>query len=165
MQSLQPFVEALSASLGSPLALGAEGTVELQFEEGFAVTIEAVSDDRFYLYSVLGPAPQEGPALRRLLEAQCFGMGTGNAAFAIDPIRDELLVMRSIEIARWQPHEMPAILAEFIRGVTRWREPASASIDGMEVAPGDAVAPIHTTDSGQDAPPALSAGLIQALRV
>ena len=165
MQSLLPFVGALSASLGSPLTLGAEGTVELQFEEGFAVTLEAVSEDRFYLYSVLGPAPQDGPALRRFLEAQCFGMGTGDAAFAIDPIRDELLLMRSIEIARWQPHEMPGILAEFIRGVTRWNESGSAPIDGVGDTTGKASGPIRATESVQGDTSVLSAGLIQTLRV
>ena len=166
MLSAQPYIDALSTSLGRTLSLSAEGTIELQFEGGLAVAFEAVSDNRFYLYTVLGPVPGETAGLRRLLEAQCFGMGTGDASFAVDPIRDELLLMRPIEPSRWQPHEMPAILAEFIRLTARWNE--STAADEAQNGRPDA----GSVASGMTQPPQaseqasiISSGLIQGLRV
>lgn len=120
--SADAHLAALGASLGRTLDLGAEGTLELRFDDGLSVTLERVAENALYVYTALGNAPNEANALRALLEAHFFGSMGGLARFAIDPSSAELLLMQDIDLSRCAPHELPVVLGEFLVQARRWRE-------------------------------------------
>ena len=122
MASGDAHVDALAARLGRPLSIGAEGTLELSFEDGVAVTLEWISDDTLYLYGVMGRAPVDAQALRLLLEAHFFGRIADHIRFAIDPASGDLLLMERIDLPDLPPHGMPGVVDAFLAEVRRWRE-------------------------------------------
>lgn len=122
MASAIAHLEALAARFGRPLSIGAEGTLELSFEDGVAVTLEWISDDTLYLYAVMGRAPSDAQGLRMLLEAHFFGQIAGHTRFAIDPASGELLLTERLELAELPPHEMPGVVDAFLAEARRWRE-------------------------------------------
>ena len=134
--SVDTHVDALATHLGRPLSLGAEGTLELRFDDGIAVTLELTAEQALYVYSVMGPAPVGANALRSLLETHFFGQLSRHVRFAIDPGSGELLLIEKLDLARLPPHEMPEALETFLVEVRRQRasEPWLASgpaSDGM----------------------------------
>jgi len=122
MASADAHVDALATRLGRPLSIGAEGTLELSFEDGVSVTLESISDDTLYLYAVMGHAPVDAQALRTILEAHFFSQIAGHMRFAIDPASGELLLMERIDLPDLPPHGMPGIVDAFLAEVRRWRE-------------------------------------------
>ena len=136
--SAEAHVKTIGAHLGRPLSIGAEGTLELRFEDGAAVTLEMTGEESLYLYSVMGPAPVDANALRALLETHFFGRIEGRIRFAIDPGSGELLLIESVDLAKLPPHEMPLVFEAFLAEARRQQSAqvwmTAAPVAGAEVA-------------------------------
>jgi Tir chaperone protein (CesT) family len=139
--AMTPFLEALGTHLGRRLTIGAEGTLELRFADDAVVTIECMTDELIHLYAVLGPSPQDPVVMRALLVSHFFGQDTGQACLAVDPSSDELLLMRTIELSRWAPHEMPQLMDDFVMLSLHWQNRLpnlGVSLKNSEHTPSDA---------------------------
>ena len=87
---------------GIPVALSANGTAKLVFDDDIAVQIEQdPSGTVLHFFTVIGniPSDTDGRTVmyEALLSANLFGQGTGGAVLAIDTARNEVVL--SIELS------------------------------------------------------------------
>lgn len=111
-------VDELGRRTGSNVALNAEGVAALTFDN-LAVTIEVPeAGDIINLYAVVADLPPQGEQraalCERLLALNLFGQGTGQAAFAIDPLEDEVILSRVLNAGRMEYSDFEAAMDDFV---------------------------------------------------
>ena len=109
------------------IALSDDRTCRLTFDKETAVDIEEAQDpDYFHLYSVIAAIPADAePTLRRLLAANLFGQGTGQAVFSVDPETDEILLTRTLRADDTSPEVFIEALESFVHHAEHWKKELS----------------------------------------
>ncbi|MBL9208771.1 MAG: type III secretion system chaperone [Opitutaceae bacterium] len=88
------------------LALSEDGTARLIIDRSLEVQIEhEATRHRLHLYTSLGGPPSEDKAawLERLLVANFFGRDTDGATLCLDPVKQEALLVLTLELDTTTP--------------------------------------------------------------
>jgi hypothetical protein len=122
----QDLLAAYGQLTGLPhLRFNSDGCARLLFDGSVSVDLEV--DDAaacIQAYGVLGPVPagNREALYRRLLEGNLFGTQTGGAALSIDPVQEEVLLCRRLELAATDAAAMAESLQSFAGVVAQWRD-------------------------------------------
>jgi Tir chaperone family protein CesT len=129
------------ATVGQPLTLDRNGVCELAFHEGRRLTLEPEpGSDKVHLYSAVAPLPARDAAnvYGKLLTANLFGSGTGEAWFAVDPTREMVVLNRILSTTHMDALEFGELVTGFMDVVEHWgRElagPGFEQLDAVEEA-------------------------------
>jgi hypothetical protein len=109
----------------SGLKFEPHGCARLLFEDGVAVDLEIdTAADCIQVYGVLGavPAGEREALYRRLLEGNLFCTQTRGATLAVDPVQEEVLICRRIELGSASPAGLAELLQQFAGNVQQWRQ-------------------------------------------
>jgi hypothetical protein len=139
---LDYLLQQLATSLGTvSLELNENGVLSMQFEDDLVVNIEPELEKEIcHLYCVLWRAPEDEEARLRLftalLTANCFGHGTGGAAFSLDEQSLEILLGRTFRPERTTVEELRQWISEMIPVVEIWqRRLSDLSFDSDDDVP------------------------------
>lgn len=135
----QDLIEEFARRSGCGARPNEEGVVSLLFDGRHTVVIETASENgTMTLYSVVAKLPppgEERAALaERLLELNLFGSGTGPAAFAVDPLEDEVVLNRILPAGLDYPG-FEAALEDFVARVENAGPALEAPAPRRPVAP------------------------------
>jgi hypothetical protein len=135
------FLEALSESIGVPLAFREDLTCCLSTPEGFEIQIESAPEqDAIVFTAALGPVPAgDERLLRHLLAANFLFQGTRGESVALEESTDRAMLCRQFSPSRLSPAEGVELFRQFADTATRWREhldemPASTSANSAAEA-------------------------------
>ncbi|MBK5941111.1 type III secretion system chaperone [Halochromatium roseum] len=126
----QDLIAQLARETGlSDLRLNDKGCARVIFDQTIAIDMEHLADDnRLVLYAVLGhPAGDRASVMERLLQANYFGSGTGGAAFALDPWKNDILLIRTLELEGCDWTAFSAALDSLVAHVERWQAELSTT--------------------------------------
>lgn len=114
----------LSVNMGLPgLALNKEGMARLEFDGHTVVDFEYESDlDSLHLYAVLDRLPTEAceEVYSQLLVGNLFTRQTRGAVLAISPLEQEIVLTRTIPLAKLDYQEFTDVLESFIAAAEEW---------------------------------------------
>jgi hypothetical protein len=112
------------AVLGRPLAVAVgSGICELGFYGTRRLTLEPEpGSDKVHLYSALArlPAREAETVYGKLLTANLYGKGTGEAWFAIDPMREAIVLNRVLDTRHLDVDAFGELLTGFMDLVEHW---------------------------------------------
>ncbi len=97
----------------------------LIFDENLEVDIEkSTEEDSFWMHAVVSRISLENKAsfYETLLEANLFGMGTGNAYFGLDLNREEILLFTKISLKNLDYHTFEKNIEEFVNRLEYWKD-------------------------------------------
>jgi len=117
-------IKDLGVALGLPdLGLNPESCARLVFDGTTAINLE-VDTERgcLHLHSLLGSVPREGrdALLYSMLKGNLFGNKTAGATLAIDSLREEAVLCRSIELEYLSVPRLMDILEKFVKVTELW---------------------------------------------
>lgn len=122
----QELLTAYGQIAGLPgLKFEPHGCARLVFERSVAVDLEI---DRgahaIQVYGVLGPVPagNRETLYRQLLEANLFCTKTRGATLSVDPVQEEVLLSRRVELASATPTAFAELIEQFAANVEEWRQ-------------------------------------------
>lgn len=131
------------AMVGTPFELDAKGVCELGFHDRRRLTVEPEQGgDLVHLYSVIARLPTRNAetVYGKLLTANLFGKGTGDAWFAINPLEEAIVLNRTLATAHLDAEAFGEVLTGFMDTVEHW----SRELDGHDFAEPEAEAEAET---------------------
>jgi hypothetical protein len=138
----QELLSAYGQLAGMPgLKFEPHGCARLLFDKSIAIDLEIDEEAGcIQVYGVLGVVPSTGreALYRRLLEGNLFGTQTGGAALAIDPVQDEVLLCRRVDLATTNAVALTECLETFAGLIEQWQRRLASG--ELVVPPRDGVA-------------------------
>jgi hypothetical protein len=135
-------IQSLGLDLGLPtLRFDTNGCARLTIEGAPALNFERDAKGSIHLYSVLCPQPAHGKEALygELLQGNLFGTSTGGALLAVDELRREVLLCRTIDPEQISAPAFISQVEAFVAAAEDWRGrlTGSRSTDApsAEVAP------------------------------
>ena len=124
MSTAQDFLDALSESIGVPLAFREDLTCCLSTPEGVEIQIESAPEqDAVVFTAALGHVPAgDERLLRHLLAANFLFQGTRGESVALEESTDRAMLCRQFCPSRLSPAEGVELFRQFADTATRWRE-------------------------------------------
>ena len=128
----EDLLQALAQRLGfEALRFDSDGICSLAFEERFTVTLERRDEtDTLYLYSTLGPAPEDIidqlTCFAALLEANLFGRGAGGANLGFEPQSQTLMISRVLPLNQLNAGALQNEFGLFVQATEAWCERVAA---------------------------------------
>lgn len=106
------------------LKLSNEGVCELVIGEQTVAMWGRPEETALRLTGLAGnlPDPDSAPALRLLLHANYLGQGTGRATLSLDPVTDEVILSRVVEVSTLGPEGLVPAVEEFVNHLSFWNE-------------------------------------------
>ena len=120
------------------------GTCHLIFGDDLEFTIEEVrGENAVYVFGDVCavPASDQAGFYARLLDANLFGSGTGDATFAVNKETNTVILHKRIPLGSLQPEDFQAQVQEFANWLITWKS---------DLAPGDSGEVGATSESTSD---------------
>jgi hypothetical protein len=117
-------VRQLGQSLGLELELSAGEAAELIVGDDLSLLISGDPDgQRLRLMGTVASFPDGDAAevARTLLKANYNGQGTGGAAIALDPVTDDVVLTRAVDVTGLGPDGLRAAVEEFANYMEFWQ--------------------------------------------
>jgi len=105
------------------LKLNEQGCTRLVFDGSLAVNFEwNDSLGQLLVYAPVGRLPAEGkePLYRLLLEGNLFGLETAGATLSVDPLENEIVLHRAIEVEGITATAFQALVGAFVDTLENW---------------------------------------------
>lgn len=113
-----------SIALGDALVFNEQHCSRLMVDTHLAIDFEHVADEELLqIYSVLGEPPAQGREqfYRELLTANLFGNATQGATLSFDPVFNQVLLTRTVELENATSPSFLKIVEAFVNGVEYWK--------------------------------------------
>jgi hypothetical protein len=121
----QDLLTAFGQLTGLPnLRFDSQGCARLVFGSSVPIDLEVDSNtNNIWLYGVLGPVPPGGRErlYRALLEGNLFGTQTLGSTLAVDPVQEEVLLCRAVDLATASATGFAELLGSFAGMVQQWQ--------------------------------------------
>lgn len=126
------------------LALDDKGLCRLSFDDTLIVDLEEDEGAGvLHIYATVGAIPAAGKEMvyATLLSANLFGTETGGATLAIDRLRGEIVLCRSVQPDHLDPTAFEGILESFVNTLEQQRENLNSAVGAGSEAPAASMPP------------------------
>lgn len=133
-------LEALSLTLGLPLAFNQDNTCDLVIDEAEVALRGDPAGHVLKLSAVIGTLENsESPAgLKMLLKANFQGQGVGGACLSLDHLSEDVVLCQSVDVSHLGPEGVAPVLEKFVNYVEFWQANlAKLTADDSDLSSGD----------------------------
>ncbi|GEP44652.1 type III secretion system chaperone [Brevifollis gellanilyticus] len=116
-------LEALSVTLGLPLAFNQDNTCDLVIDEAEVALRGDPASHVLKLSAVIGTLENnESPAgLKMLLKANFQGQGVGGACLSMDHLSEDVVLCQSVDVSHLGPEGVAPVLEKFVNYLEFWQ--------------------------------------------